>query len=100
MRATFVALLVGGVLSGCVVAEPPPVVTTPPPSPPAQVEVAPPTPGPGYVWVPGHCYPEFYLEDAEGRGHWIPCQAAGTRAFGSMPEHRPILQKGDNFRVP
>jgi hypothetical protein len=52
------------------------------------------------VWVPGHCYPEFYLEDATGKGHWYPCQAAGTRAFGEMPEKRPILQKGDNFKVP
>jgi hypothetical protein len=52
------------------------------------------------VWVPGHCYPEFYLEDAEGAGHWFPCQAAGDRAFGGIPELRPILQKGDNFRVP
>ena len=52
------------------------------------------------VWVPDHCYPEFYLADDEGTGHWIPCQAAGTRAFGSMPEMRPILQKGDNFKVP
>ncbi|MEK6234557.1 MAG: hypothetical protein N2C14_07580 [Planctomycetales bacterium] len=52
------------------------------------------------VWVPGHCYPEFYLVDAEGEGHWFPCQAAGGRAFGGIPEHRPILQKGDNFRVP
>ena len=51
------------------------------------------------VWIPGHCYPEFYLVDKEGNGHWFPCQVAGTRAFGSMPEHRPILQKGDNFRV-
>ena len=51
------------------------------------------------VWVPDHCYPEFYLTDQEGKGHWIPCQAAGTRAFGSMPEMRPILQKGDNFKV-
>lgn len=52
------------------------------------------------VWVPDHCYPEFYLSDDEGNGHWFPCQAAGTRAFGSMPEMRPILQKGDNFTVP
>ncbi len=52
------------------------------------------------VWVPGHCYPEFYLEDKEGQGHWIPCQAAGTRDFGAMPDTRAILQKGDNFRVP
>lgn len=52
------------------------------------------------VWIPGHCYPEFYLVDSKGEGYWFPCQAAGSRAFGSMPEHRPILQKGDNFRVP
>ena len=25
---------------------------------------------------------------------------AGTREFGSMPDTRAILQKGDNFRVP
>ena len=52
------------------------------------------------VWVPDHCYPEFYLTDEKGKGTWFPCQAAGTRAFGSIPEFRPILQKGDNFRVP
>jgi hypothetical protein len=52
------------------------------------------------VWVPDHCYAEFYLEDSEKRGYWYPCQTAGTRAFGSIPELRPILQKGDNFKVP
>ncbi|MDX1924954.1 MAG: transglutaminase-like domain-containing protein [Pirellulaceae bacterium] len=52
------------------------------------------------VWIPGHCYPEFYLEDAEGNGYWFPCQAAGTRNFGSMPDNLPILQKGDRFKVP
>ncbi len=52
------------------------------------------------VWVPGHCYPEFYLEDAQGKGHWFPCQAAGASQFGEMIETRPILQKGDNFRLP
>ena len=52
------------------------------------------------VWVEGHCYPEFYLDDPEGDGHWFPCQAAGSRAFGSMPDLLPILQKGDNFRDP
>ena len=41
------------------------------------------------VWVPGHCYPEFYLEDKEGKGHWFPCQAAGSPAFGGIPEKRP-----------
>jgi len=52
------------------------------------------------VWVPGHCYPEFYLEDSEGKGHWFPCQIAGSREFGGITETRPILQKGDNFRPP
>ncbi|MDZ4848938.1 MAG: transglutaminase-like domain-containing protein [Pirellulaceae bacterium] len=52
------------------------------------------------VWIPQHCYPEFYLEDANGFGHWFPCQAAGDRQFGEMNEYRPILQKGDRFKVP
>lgn len=52
------------------------------------------------VWVDGHCYPEFYLVDEKKQGHWFPCQAAGTRSFGAMPEARAILQKGDNFRDP
>jgi hypothetical protein len=52
------------------------------------------------VWVEGHCYPEFYLVDTTGNGWWFPCQAAGTRAFGGMPDQLPILQKGDNFRDP
>jgi len=52
------------------------------------------------VWVPGHAYAEFYLEDDEGKGHWFPCQVAGNRAFGQMPDRMPILQKGDSFRPP
>lgn len=52
------------------------------------------------VWVHGHAYPEFYLEDKDGNGCWFPCQVAGTRQFGSMDEMRPILQKGDRFKVP
>lgn len=52
------------------------------------------------VWVPGHTYPEFYLVDADGDGHWFPCQAAGAYAFGEMNESRPVLQKGDQFRLP
>lgn len=50
------------------------------------------------VWVQGHCYPEFYLEDDKAEGHWFPCQAAGSREFGGILEDRPVLQKGDNFR--
>ena len=52
------------------------------------------------VWVPGHTYPEFYLVDDQGEGHWFPCQAAGSREFGGITEFRPVLQKGDNFRPP
>ncbi len=52
------------------------------------------------VWVEGHCYPEFYLHDQQGQGHWFPCQAAGARAFGGIPELRPVLQKGDSIHPP
>ncbi len=52
------------------------------------------------VWIPEHCYPEFLLEDSSGFGHWYPCQVAGDRQFGKMQEYRPILQKGDRFKVP
>lgn len=40
------------------------------------------------------------MEDKLGQGYWFPCQLAGTRNFGSMPEYLPILQKGDRFKVP
>lgn len=49
------------------------------------------------VWVPGHCYPEFCLEDANGESRWIPCQSAGARQFGTIDDARPILQRGDSF---
>ena len=52
------------------------------------------------VWVQGHYYPEFYLQDEDGEGHWFPCQVAGNRDFGGMSEVRPILQRGDNIKVP
>ncbi len=52
------------------------------------------------VWVENHCYPEFYLENADGEGHWYPSESAGQKAFGKMPTARIIFQKGDNFRIP
>jgi len=52
------------------------------------------------VFVADNCYAEFYLQDQAGKGCWFPCQVAGTREFGSMSDHRPILQKGDNIKVP
>jgi len=39
--------------AGCAVYEPG-YVATPPPPPAAQAEVAPPQPGPSYVWIGGH----------------------------------------------
>jgi len=52
------------------------------------------------VWIQGHCYPEFYLQDDQNEGRWYPCQAAGTRNFGGMFDKRLIMQKGDKFKVP
>ena len=52
------------------------------------------------VWVPGHCYAEFYLLDDEGQGHWFPCELTGNRNFGGINDHRPVIEKGDNFRAP
>jgi transglutaminase-like putative cysteine protease len=52
------------------------------------------------VWVTDHSYPEFYLVDDQDQGHWFPCQISGSEAFGHMPEVRPIIQKGDNYRIP
>ena len=51
------------------------------------------------VWVPKHCYPEFYLVDDEGDGQWFPCQVAGNEEFGGISETGPVLAKGDNFRA-
>ena len=52
------------------------------------------------VWVEGAQFAEFYLVDAQEKGHWYPCQVAGRREFGSNAEPRIILQKGDNIKVP
>ncbi len=52
------------------------------------------------VWVEGHNYPEFYLADKKGKGHWIPAQVVGPPWFGEMSEFRPIFQKGDRFFDP
>lgn len=49
------------------------------------------------VWVHSHDYPEFYLLDKQGKGHWIPAQVLGPAWFGEMAEYRPIFQKGDKF---
>ncbi len=51
------------------------------------------------VRIPEHCYPEFYLLDAEGKGHWYPAEASGSEDFGGIGTTKPILQKGDNFKI-
>lgn len=52
------------------------------------------------VWIEGHAYPEFYLQDPKGNGAWIPVQACGPDWFGRMIETRVILQKGDSAEDP
>jgi transglutaminase-like putative cysteine protease len=52
------------------------------------------------VWVLDHTYAEFYLQDEKKKGNWYPCEVAGAREFGKMSDFRPILQKGDNIKVP
>ena len=52
------------------------------------------------VWIEGHAYAEFYLEDKTGQGFWIPAQLAGLPEFGKITEYRPILQKCDRVRDP
>ncbi len=52
------------------------------------------------VWVRGHFYPEFFLHDDDDVGHWFPCEIVGTEDFGSYSKPRPILQRGDNIKVP
>jgi transglutaminase superfamily protein len=49
------------------------------------------------VWLQTSVYPEFYLVDDDGHGHWFPCQIEGGRNFGGIEDVSPILQKGDNF---
>ena len=53
------------------------------------------------VWIPDSCYAEFYLEDETGNGYWLPCFVAiDKKEFGFISTHAPILQKGDNIKVP
>jgi hypothetical protein len=53
------------------------------------------------VWIPDSLYAEFYLEDEEASGYWIPCYVASEKPeFGFVTTHAPILMKGDNFKVP
>ena len=52
------------------------------------------------VWVEGGFYGEVYLNDDDGKGHWLPADVIGNSTFGSIANPKPILQKGDNIKVP
>jgi len=52
------------------------------------------------VWIPNHTWAEFYLVDADKRGHWIPAHTACYPWFGWNGVHELVLQKGDRIQVP
>ena len=73
------------------------------------------------VWVMDYCYAEFYLEEKEApdekpagdekkdkksakekgpKGTWYPCIVHDQAELGFCPDFRPIIEKGDNFKVP
>ena len=52
------------------------------------------------VWIPGHSYAEFYMDDADGRGYWFPVESTNKEQFGFIPRTDVVLQKGDNFKLP
>jgi len=52
------------------------------------------------VWVPNHNWVEFYLEDSQGEGHWIPAHTACYFWWGWTGAHELVLQKGDRIFVP
>ena len=41
-----------------------------------------------------------YLQDHEGKGHWIPAHTAAYFWFGWTGAHELVLQKGDRVKVP
>lgn len=52
------------------------------------------------VWLTEGVSAEFYLQDDSGKGRWFPCSYGAVNEFGFSTETRPILLKGDSFRVP
>jgi hypothetical protein len=75
-----------------------------------------------FVWAMDYCYAEFYLEElppdegtpaadaptkskkpakaAPPKGAWFPCVVHEQVELGACTDPRPILQKGDAFKVP
>jgi len=76
------------------------------------------------VWAMDFCYAEFYLEEKENaddkeaaddrtgkakkgpkekkepKGAWYPCVVHQQTELGACHDFRPIIEKGDNFKVP
>ena len=52
------------------------------------------------VWVPNHNWAEFYLVDANQKGHWIPAHTAAYSWFGWTGVHELVIQKGDKLFIP
>lgn len=76
------------------------------------------------VWSMDYCYAEFYLEEKESseqketsddktgkekkvakekrepKGAWYPCIVHEQSQLGACADFRPIIEKGDNFKVP
>jgi len=76
------------------------------------------------VWAMDYCYAEFYLEekpstdvsqgaddsagkekkatkqDKTPKGGWYPCVVHQQAELGACTDFRPIIEKGDNFKVP
>lgn len=53
------------------------------------------------VWVVDGCYAEFYLQGDKQKGYWFPADlVAKEKEFGQVSDTRPIMQKGDNIKVP
>lgn len=53
------------------------------------------------VWVVDGCYAEFYLQDGKDKGYWFPASLiAKEKEFGQVSDTNPIMQKGDNIKVP
>jgi Transglutaminase-like superfamily len=76
------------------------------------------------VWAMDYCYAEFYLDEKETdddktaaddksakekkgpkakkepKGAWYPCVVHEQAEVGACADFRPIIEKGDNFKVP
>ena len=96
LRTSVLSLIAGVTLTGCVVAGPP-VVVAPPPIPVPRVEVAPPSPGPVFVWVPGYwnwdrgnyVWRGGHWATPPGRGHrWVAGHWAPRRGGQTWVEGR------------